>query len=499
MEIKARNIANAGKQSTGCAVAPVLARKKLSVAAQQLDQACGGIISSALANGDISGNAGESLLLHTAGNKSVKRILLVGVGNPAKINQAGSRKIINAMLRGIHSSKTADASVHLEGLHSDDWPIGQFCESLARAAEQASYSYQRTVSKAKPGLSIKRLQVNCGKSLSTAAANSALLQGQKVGQGVNVARELGNLPGNICTPSYLSQEARKLAKNHGRLTTRILGEKQMRDLGMGSLLSVSAGSAQPAQLIVMQYKGAKASKKPYVLVGKGITFDSGGISLKPGAKMDEMKFDMCGAASVFGAMNTVLAMKLPINVVAIVAASENMPSSTATKPGDVVTSMSGQTIEVLNTDAEGRLVLCDALTYAERFKPAAVIDIATLTGACVVALGAHASGMYSNNDKLATQLTEAGEASYDRAWRMPLWDEYQRQIDTPFADMANVGGPAGGSITAACFLARYTKKYHWAHLDIAGSGWTSAPKGATGRPVALLTRYLMDRAGIKPA
>ena len=266
---------------------------------------------------------------------------------------------------------------------------------------------------------------------------------------------------------------------------------------MGSFLSVSAGSEQPAKLIVMQYKGAAASKKPYVLVGKGITFDSGGISIKPGPKMDEMKFDMCGAASVFGTLHAVAAMKLPINVIGLVAASENLPSGKATKPGDVVTSMSGQTIEILNTDAEGRLVLCDTLTYAERYKPAAVVDIATLTGACVVALGAHAHGMYANDDKLAEQLTDAGLRSHDRAWRMPLWDDYQKQLDTPFADMANIGGPGGGSITAACFLSRFADKYSWAHLDIAGSAWDTSPKGATGRPVGLLSHYLLERANVK--
>ena len=323
--------------------------------------------------------------------------------------------------------------------------------------------------------------------------------GARVGEGVNVARELGNLPGNICTPAYLATEARKMARTHSKVSTRILEEKHMRELGMGSLLSVSAGSEQPAKLIIMQYKGAAAAKKPYVLVGKGITFDSGGISLKPGAKMDEMKFDMCGAASVFGALHAVAAMGLPINVVALIAASENLPSGRATKPGDVVTSMSGQTIEILNTDAEGRLVLCDTLTYAERYKPAAVVDIATLTGACVVALGSHASGMYANDDKLAEQLSEAGVSSHDRAWRMPLWDDYQRQLDTPFADMANIGGPGGGSITAACFLARFASKYKWAHLDIAGAAWTGAPKGATGRPVGLLCHWLLDRAGVKLA
>ncbi|MDH4040718.1 MAG: leucyl aminopeptidase, partial [Gammaproteobacteria bacterium] len=286
---------------------------------------------------------------------------------------------------------------------------------------------------------------------------------------------------------------RKLARDHARLSTTILEEKKMRELGMGSLLSVSAGSDQPARLIVMHYKGGKPGEKPYVLVGKGITFDSGGISLKPGAKMDEMKFDMGGAASVFGTLRSVVELGLPLNVVGIVAAAENMPSGGATKPGDVVTSMSGKTIEVLNTDAEGRLVLCDALTYAGRFKPQVVIDIATLTGACVVALGSHATGLYANQDKLAAQLLEAGTESHDRAWRMPLWDDYQKQLDSNFADMANIGGPGGGSITAACFLSRFAEDYHWAHLDIAGSAWDSSPKGATGRPVGLLTEYLMGR------
>ena len=499
MDIIAKSIANAGSHKTGCAVAPIFSRKRLSDAARQLDKATNGLISSALKSGELQGNAGETCMLHTGSSTGATRILLVGAGAAGKLNSGDSRKVVNAIVNALRASKTKDAAVHIEELTGKEVSTAGICQSLARAAVTASYSYRETVSKPKPGLTLTRLQINCGAALKTAAANVALKHGLQMAQGVNIARELGNLPGNICTPTYLAKQAKKLATGNSKLTTRVLEEKQMRELGMGSLLSVSAGSAEPAKLIVMQYKGAAASAKPYVLVGKGITFDSGGISLKPGAKMDEMKFDMCGAASVFGTMHAVLAMKLPINVVAIVAAAENMPSSTASKPGDVVTSMSGQTIEVLNTDAEGRLVLCDALTYAERFKPAAVIDIATLTGACVVALGAHASGMYANNDKLAEQLTSAGEKSFDRAWRMPLWDEYQKQINTPFADMANIGGPGGGSITAACFLARFTKKYKWAHLDIAGSAWDSAPKGATGRPVSLLTRYLMDRAGIKQA
>jgi leucyl aminopeptidase len=494
MEIQSKTIADAGTHNTGCAVVPVFSRKKLSLAAQQLDKQHGGIITAALNSGDISGEVGETLLLQTGASKGARRIMLVGAGKAAGLDEAAGRKLVDAIIKALQSCKSKDACFYVAELHGDKLSPAYLCEYIGRSAATGSYSYARTVTKPKPGLSLTKLVVDCGTAKNTRAA---LVRGQQTGEAINVARELGNLPGNICTPSYLAEEARKLAKGNSKLKTQVLEEKQMRQLGMGALLSVSAGSAEPAKLIVMEYKGAGAGKKPYVLVGKGITFDSGGISLKPGAKMDEMKFDMCGAASVFGAMNAMLAMKLPINVVAIVAASENLPSGTATKPGDVVTSMSGQTIEILNTDAEGRLVLCDALTYAERFKPAAVIDVATLTGACVVALGAHATGMYANNDKLAEQLLQAGQATNDRAWRMPLWDDYQKQIDTPFADMANVGGPAAGSITAACFLARYTKKYHWAHLDIAGSAWDSSPKGATGRPVALLVRYLMDRAGIK--
>jgi leucyl aminopeptidase len=313
--------------------------------------------------------------------------------------------------------------------------------------------------------------------------------------GANLARELGNLPANICTPSYLASQARALAAQHPHLHCKVLDEKKMAELKMGALLSVSAGSKEPAKLIVLEYRGGARGARPHVLVGKGITFDSGGISIKPGAGMDEMKFDMCGAASVLGTMSAIAELKPRLNVVGIVAACENLPSGTATKPGDVVKSMAGITIEVLNTDAEGRLILCDALSYAERFEPQSLIDIATLTGACVVALGKHASGLFSNNDALAAELLAAGNHTHDRAWQMPLWDDYQEQLKSNFADVANIGGPGAGSVTAACFLSRFTKKQRWAHLDIAGSAWEQgAAKGATGRPVALLTRYLLDRA-----
>jgi leucyl aminopeptidase len=301
---------------------------------------------------------------------------------------------------------------------------------------------------------------------------------------------------NVCTPTYLADHAKQLKKLLPALKVTVLGEAQMAKLKMGSLLSVSAGSEQEAKLICMEYKGGKANAKPVVLVGKGITFDTGGISIKPSAGMDEMKFDMCGAASVFGVMRAVAELKLPINVVGVVAAAENMPGSKATKPGDIVTSMSGQTIEVLNTDAEGRLVLCDALTYISKYKPDVVIDIATLTGAVIIALGHHTTGLMSNDDALAGDLYDAGVESSDKCWRLPIWDEYQKQLSSNFADIPNIGGRAAGSITAGCFLSRFATDYKWAHLDIAGVAWKQgAAKGATGRPVPMLMEYLINRAG----
>ncbi len=324
-----------------------------------------------------------------------------------------------------------------------------------------------------------------------AAAEEALNQGQAIAEGMSFAKDLANLPGNICTPTYLAEEAEKMAVEH-KLDIEILDHEAMSNLGMHALLAVAKGSRQPPRLIVLHYRGGKSDQAPLVLVGKGITFDSGGISLKPSAEMDEMKFDMCGAACVLGAIKATAMMKLPINLTVIVPAAENMPGGAAARPGDIVNSMSGQSIEILNTDAEGRLILCDALTYAARFGPETVIDVATLTGACVVALGYVASGLFANNESLARELLNAGDEAHDRAWQMPLWDDYQEMLKSSFADVANVGGRWGGSITAACFLARFTKKYAWAHLDIAGTAWRSgSEKGATGRPLSLLLHYLM--------
>lgn len=489
----ARDIDDAGSASTQCAVVPIFNGGKLVAAANQLDKAAGGTIKSALELGDFSGKAGQTLMLPGAGG--AKRLLLIGCGDAKKFDRSAAREFSQRVYIALNGTGAKDAILHIGDLQVKDGDSVWLLNYLARHLVAASYRYTETVSKPKSALKLRRVVVNTAGKTNIRNANAALKQGCSIGLGVNQACNLANLPGNICTPSYLAQQARKLGRGNSKLSVSVLEEKKMKELGMHSLLSVSAGSVQPAKLIVMHYKGGKASDKPYVLVGKGITFDSGGISLKPGAKMDEMKFDMGGAASVLGTMHALTDLELPLNVVAIIAAAENMPSSRATKPGDVITSMSGKTIEVLNTDAEGRLVLCDALTYAERFKPRAVIDIATLTGACVVALGAHASALYANQDELAEQLLAAGNESHDRAWRMPLWDDYQKQLNSNFADMGNIGGPGGGSITAACFLSRYAEKYHWAHLDIAGAAWNSAPKGATGRPVALLTRYLMDRAG----
>lgn len=316
-----------------------------------------------------------------------------------------------------------------------------------------------------------------------------------ISKGVKLTRDLANRPANVCTPSHLALQAKQLAKSYKNLKVNILETQEMENLGMHSLLSVSAGSAEPPKLITLEYYNGEPGKKPIVLVGKGVTFDTGGISIKPSPAMDEMKYDMCGAASVLGVMCATAELGLPVNLVGVVPAVENMPSGTATKPGDIFTSMSGQTIEVLNTDAEGRLILCDAMTYSDRFNPDVVIDIATLTGACVIALGKYATGLLSNHSPLANDLISAGEYSNDRAWQLPLWEEYQSMIDSPFADMANIGGREAGTITAACFLSRFARKYRWAHLDIAGTAWLSgANKGATGRPVRMLMQYIINKS-----
>jgi leucyl aminopeptidase len=360
----------------------------------------------------------------------------------------------------------------------------------------ASYKFaaiKRKEEKTSPKKGIAKLTINVTAS-DVSSAEIGLANGQALAAGVSLAKDLGNLPPNVCTPTYLAEQALALGKTH-QFKVEVLEHDALKKLGMGSFLGVAQGSEEPPKFIIMQHLKGKKEQKPVVLVGKGITFDTGGISLKPGSDMDEMKYDMCGAASVIGTFKAIAAMNLPLNVIGVIPTCENMPDGRATRPGDVLTSMSGLTIEVLNTDAEGRLILCDALTYVERFEPSAVIDVATLTGACVIALGHHASGLFSNNDALAAELLQAGEVALDRAWHMPMWDDYQSLLDSNFADMANIGGRAAGSITAACFLARFAKKYDWAHLDVAGTAWKSGKeKGGTGRPVPLLTEFLVQRA-----
>lgn len=494
MEFQAK-VANVLTQRTACAVVGVYENGKLTASAKAVNTNCGKIVDKLTKQGDFKGEAAQTLLVHQLEGCKAERLLLVGLGDikqgltPEKFI-ATVQKIASAL----QGSQIKDVALFLDEVNVADRDSEWKASQTSKALVDSCYRFTQLKSKKAEPVALKKGLYAVEERKGLKAAQAGVASGQAIAEGMALTKDLGNLPGNVCTPTYLTKEAKKLAKGQTKLTAKALSEKQMQALGMGSLLSVSAGSDEEAQLIIMEYKGGKKTAKPTVLVGKGITFDTGGISLKPGAGMDEMKFDMCGAASVFGAMKAIVAMQLPINVVAIIAAAENMPSGRATKPGDVVTSMSGQTIEILNTDAEGRLVLCDALTYAERYKPKAVVDVATLTGACVIALGKHATGLYSNSDELAEKLLDAGKQAGDKAWHMPLWDEYQSQLDSNFADIANIGGREAGSVTAACFLSRFAKKYDWAHLDIAGTAWLSGgAKGATGRPVPLLVEYLQQQ------
>ncbi|MEQ7917999.1 leucyl aminopeptidase [Xanthomonas sp. WHRI 1810A] len=470
--------------------------RALSDAASNVDTLSGGVISAVLKRGDLAGKVGQSLLLHSLPNLKAERVLLVGTGKEAELTDRQFRKVIGGVLSTLKGLGGTDATFALDHLIVKNRDTYGKNRLLVETLADGEYVFDRFKSQKADPRALKKVTLLTDK-VNVADVERAASHAQAIAKGMAFTRDLGNMPPNLCHPTYLGEEAKALGKQFKGLKVDVLDEKKIADLGMGSFLAVAQGSAQPPRLIVMNYAGGKKADKPFVLVGKGITFDTGGISIKPAAGMDEMKFDMCGAASVFGTLRAVLELQLPINLVCILACAENMPSGTSTRPGDIVKTMSGQTVEILNTDAEGRLVLCDALTYAERFKPQAVIDIATLTGACVVALGGHTSGLLGNNDGLIHQLLDAGKRADDRAWQLPLFDEYQEQLDSPFADIANIGGPKGGTITAACFLSRFTKAYEWAHLDIAGTAWLSGgkDKGATGRPVPLLTQYLLDRAG----
>jgi len=484
----------ASQQRTACAIVPIYSGGGLSSTARSLDAACGGVITRAVTNGDIKGDTGEVLLLTETGNQRCQRVLLVGLGAKSKLDRRAWRKATRSALATVARGKYAEAVFHLTA----ESVRGADAYRRARMAVETwlEISYRFTVMKSEPGEKPPALQALglASSARDQRAVRRGISHGEAIGRAVALTRDLGNLPPNICTPSYLVERAREIAKKGRKLTLTALTPAAIRKLRMGAFLAVTQGAIEEPRFIELKYQGAKASEKPVVLIGKGITFDSGGISIKPSGAMDEMKFDMCGAATVLGVMQAVSELRLPINVVGIVPTCENMPSGSATRPGDIVRTMSGQTVEILNTDAEGRLILCDAITYAERFKPAVMIDIATLTGACLVALGRVRSGLLGNSDRLANALLAAGEMADDRAWRLPLDEDYAELLKSPFADVANVGGRDAGTITAAIFLSRFVGKTDWAHLDIAGTAWIQGKnKGGTGRPVPLLMEFLLRR------
>ncbi|TDI75253.1 MAG: leucyl aminopeptidase [Betaproteobacteria bacterium] len=497
MEFSIKN-GNPGKQRSACVVVGVFETRVLTEAAKTLDKNANGYISDILNDGDMEGKAGSTLLLHKVPNTVCKRVLLVGLGKKSKLHDREYRNAVQAAFNALHKTGALDAVLFLIEDPVIKREISWKISHTVIMAMKSVYHPDQLKSKHEGSKQhLRKVTLSTTSRVDSDIGEKALQWGLATAHGMSLTKDLGNLPPNVCTPSYLAEVAIKMAKTY-KLKATVLEQKDMERLGMGSLLSVAQGSSQPAKLITLEYWGRKKKEKPVVLVGKGVTFDTGGISLKPAAEMDEMKYDMCGAASVLGTIAAIAQMRLSINVVGIIPATENMPGGNATKPGDIVTSMSGQTIEILNTDAEGRLILCDALTYAERYEPEVVIDIATLTGACVIALGHVASGLLSNNEELAMELLNASEQAADRAWHLPLWDDYQEQLKSNFADMANIGGRAAGTITAACFLSRFTKKYRWAHIDIAGTAWESGKKkGATGRPVPLLTQFLTTRAARK--
>ncbi len=486
------------KKKTGCLVLGVWQGAVLTRAAQRADKAAAGRLAAVLRHGDLSGRTGSTLLLHAVSGIAAERVLLVGLGEQKEYGETAFRDAIRACAGALKNLGATDAVLAFVNLKVARRALPWNVRHAVTGIRDAFYRFDalKTQKKA-PAAALRGVTLAVIGAPVTIQAQRALAEAMATAEGCDLARTLGNLPPNICTPAYLAEEAKKLAREF-KLGLEILEQRDMEKLGMGALLSVTRGSRQPPKLIVLKYHGGTKKQKPIVYVGKGITFDTGGISLKSAPDMDEMKFDMSGAGSVFGTLRALAGMRAPLNAIGLIPTCENMPGGNATRPGDVVTTMSGQTVEILNTDAEGRLVLCDALTYAERFAPDVVVDIATLTGACVIALGHVASGLFSNDAKLAAEIEAAGDDAWDRVWRMPLWEDYQEQLRSNFADMANIGGRPAGSVTAACYLARFTKNLRWAHLDIAGTAWKSGrEKGSTGRPVPLLTRFALRHAGVK--
>ncbi|VFP83352.1 leucyl aminopeptidase [Candidatus Erwinia haradaeae] len=495
-------IYNLEKQSTTCIIVGIFESRRLSLAAEQLDAISHGYIRSILNYRTIQGNIGQTLLLHDVPNIRSKCLLLIGCGKSSEINLKQYKIIIDRAINTLNNTGIAEAvcfltelNLHLKG-SSTYWNIRKTIE----VSHEALYRFNHLKSKKKiPPLALRKIALHLATRREINIGTHAMHHSLAIVAGIKIAKDLSNMPPNICNAHYLALQAQKLADLYSStITTYSIGEKQMTELGMHAYLSVGRASQNESLMSIIEYKGKTTKNtRPIIFIGKGVTFDSGGISLKPGEGMDEMKYDMCGAASVCGVMKVVAELNLPLNVIGVMAGCENMPGGHAYRPGDVITTMSGQTVEVLNTDAEGRLILCDTLTYVERFNPDVVIDIATLTGACVVALGHHHSGLLSNYNPLAKELMAAAEQSGDHVWRLPITEEHQKQLDSNIADMANIGGRYAGAITAACFLERFARKYHWAHLDIAGTAWKfDQNKGATGRPVSLLSQFLINRSGL---
>jgi leucyl aminopeptidase len=478
---------------SGCVVLGVHSNQELTPAAKRVDQASKGALKKAL--GDLSGKTASTLLLRGLPGVAAERVLLVGMGERKEFSENAFRESVRGAAGALKDLEARDAAFFLVDTKVNSRPVSWNVRQAVLGMREALYRFDLLKTQKKSnGPALSHVTLPLG---SNAQLEQALTEAQATADGAELARTLGNLPSNICTPSYLAEEAKKLARQF-KLQIEVLERRDMERLGMGAFLAVTSASHQPPKLIVLRYSGAAKGKKPLALVGKGITFDTGGISLKPAGEMDEMKFDMSGAGSVLGTIRALAGMSAPVNVVGVIPTCENMPGGHATKPGDVVTTLSGQTVEILNTDAEGRLILCDALTYAARFEPEAIVDVATLTGACVIALGHVATGLFANDEQLAEEIREAADDAWDRVWQMPLWEDYQEQLRSNFADFANIGGRPGGSITAACFLARFTREMRWAHLDIAGTAWRSGrEKGSTARPVPLLVRFAMRHAGKK--
>ncbi len=485
------------KQRTACVVVGVYEPRRLSEVARQIDEIGQGYLSTILRRGDIEGKVGQTLLLHNVPGTLADRVLLVGCGRERDLGDSQYRKVISQAIRTLHDTGSMEAVCYLTEVNvrgrDTAWRIRQAIET----AQATLYSFDQLKSKKdiarRP---LRKIVFSVASRRELPMAEQASREAQAITTGIKLAKDLANLPGNICTPSYLADQAKALCNLHEKLTCKVLNESHLEKQGFNTILAVAKGSEQPPRLITLEYRAGRKHDNPIVLIGKGVTFDAGGISIKAAKDMDEMKFDMAGAAAVLGTLSAAVELQLPLNIVVIIPAVENLPSGKATKPGDIIISLSGQTVEILNTDAEGRLILADALTYAERYKPDVVIDVATLTGACQIALGKHAHGLMSNHNPLTNDLLNAGRQSGDRAWELPLWDDYQEQLDSRFADMANVGPDRdAGAIQGACFLSRFAKKFHWAHLDIAATAYlTGKEKGATGRPVPLLTQYLIDRS-----